>query len=203
MTRADKRKYSQSARDDILVAAEELFYERGFGATDMKSVLERSGSHKASFYQHFGTLETLGLEYLRRKERLVLGRLRELTQASPDVSSFVAAWCAQVRKSIKAGTFRGCEFSNFAAQTLDRPECLAETRRITRSWLKLLEKYLAGRKRAGATAPDFDPRRAARRMLAYYEGAAQMLMLTGDLAFLDDFQQDCLRIPGLVQKSPK
>ena len=194
MATAKKRKYSASAREDILAAAADLIYENGFAATDIKQILERSGSHKASFYQHFGSMEAIGAEYLRAKEALLLERLKYLGSESANFEDFIQGWSAQIRAALKQGRFRGCEFANFAAQALGYPSLEKEVRRIVSGWEKSLERYLESEKESRRIGQLLDSRTAARKIIALYEGCAQLLAITGDKGYLKIFEKECLRI---------
>lgn len=56
---------SEGARDAIVAAARELFAERGFEATTMDAILERSGVSKGALYHHFpGKLELFEAVYV-------------------------------------------------------------------------------------------------------------------------------------------
>lgn len=52
------------ARERILAAAGELFYERGFHAVGIDLVIERAGVAKATLYRHFATKDDLVAAYL-------------------------------------------------------------------------------------------------------------------------------------------
>src|SRR6187402_2551849 len=63
------------ARERLLAAAGELFYEEGFNAVGIDRVIERAGVAKASLYDCFGSKEELIRAYLserqqRREERI-------------------------------------------------------------------------------------------------------------------------------------
>src|ERR1700749_4354437 len=60
---------SLSARERLLAAAEELFYEEGFNTVGIERVIERAGVAKASLYDCFGSKDELIRAYLlARKE---------------------------------------------------------------------------------------------------------------------------------------
>jgi len=53
-----------SARDRLLAAANELFYEEGVHTVGIDRVIERAGVAKASLYSTFGSKEELVRAYL-------------------------------------------------------------------------------------------------------------------------------------------
>src|SRR5712692_9844931 len=65
-----------SARERLLAAADELFYENGINLVGIDRVIERAGVAKASLYDCFGSKEELIRAYLkgraeRRQARIV------------------------------------------------------------------------------------------------------------------------------------
>jgi AcrR family transcriptional regulator len=55
---------SEPARDRVLHAAGDLFYEHGFHAVGVDLIIERAGVAKATFYRHFPTKADLIAVYL-------------------------------------------------------------------------------------------------------------------------------------------
>src|SRR5580700_2241346 len=65
----------RSARERLLSAADELFYEEGVHTVGIDRVIERAGVAKASLYSTFGSKDELVRAYLegrqaRRQERI-------------------------------------------------------------------------------------------------------------------------------------
>src|SRR4051812_8677137 len=55
---------ARSARERLLAAAEQLFYEEGINTVGIDRVIERAGVAKASLYDCFGSKEELIRSYL-------------------------------------------------------------------------------------------------------------------------------------------
>src|SRR6266536_1631458 len=69
---------NRPARDRLLDAASELFYERGVHTAGIDTIIERAGVAKATLYSAFGSKEELIRAYLqrrheRRQERITRG----------------------------------------------------------------------------------------------------------------------------------
>ncbi len=68
---------SNTTRDKIIQAAEELMLTRGYPATRVDEICEAAGVSKGSFYHFFSTKEDLGLAVLEafamRNDRLIAG----------------------------------------------------------------------------------------------------------------------------------
>src|ERR1700712_5209205 len=70
-----------SARERLLAAADELFYEEGVHTVGIDRVIERAGVAKATLYTTFGSKDGLIRAYLerrhlRRQERITVGLAR-------------------------------------------------------------------------------------------------------------------------------
>jgi AcrR family transcriptional regulator len=155
-----------TARERLLAAANELFYEEGVHTVGIDRVIERAGVAKASLYSTFGSKDELIRAYLAarhevRKERITRALAtryqtpRERLLGVFDVLGEVAA---------EPG-FRGCAFMNAGAES--RPgSVVEEISDQTRAWVRSLFIELAGA--AGAT----DPVRLAAQLVLLYDGAS-------------------------------
>ena len=59
-------KDNSSPRDRILKTANKLFYTQGYNVTGINQILLEADAAKASLYQHFGSKEDLGIEYIKK-----------------------------------------------------------------------------------------------------------------------------------------
>src|SRR5580693_7195706 len=106
----------QSARDRLLAAAEELFYEEGVHVVGIDRVIERAGVAKATLYSAFGSKDELVGAYLRRRhdsnqermERLLLERY-----ASPR-ERLIGIFEIQGENFVPG--FKGCAFMTASAE---------------------------------------------------------------------------------------
>lgn len=64
-------------RGDILGAAEDLFYRRGFHATPVDDVVRAAGVTPRTLYRHFPSKAELAVEVLRARDARFLGWLEE------------------------------------------------------------------------------------------------------------------------------
>ncbi len=79
------RRLPRSEREAVILdAAEAVFGERGFRATSMDSIAERSGVTKALLYQYFGSKETLYEDCIERGRARLFDEIeRRVTEAPP------------------------------------------------------------------------------------------------------------------------
>lgn len=100
-----------SKKEDLLVAAERLFYSHGFHAIGLKAIVQEAGVALMTLYNHFSSKEELILEILNRREqgyfdllehakrnengsienRLTAGHLMWLKKNSPNGCMFLRA----------------------------------------------------------------------------------------------------------------
>src|SRR5712691_3015747 len=109
----------RSARERLLAAADELFYEEGVHTVGIDRVIEHAGVAKATLYSAFGSKDELIRAYLTRRHQVWRERVAaklETYDASRDRLLGVFDWLSEA--SAHPG-FHGCAFMNASAE--DRP----------------------------------------------------------------------------------
>lgn len=108
-----------SARDRLLVAAAECFYDQGVNGTGIDTITAAAGVAKMSLYNNFASKDDLVLAYLeaRHEEWLDLyrRRLATATDARQRVGAVVDAYIDHAEFAYQHG-FRGCGLLNAAAE---------------------------------------------------------------------------------------
>jgi len=129
----------KSARDRILATATELFYTKGYQATGINEIIEKSGVAKASFYAQFPSKQELCLAYVRymdengfsiatswvERESTPLGRFMSIIRGS-------AEW-------LKATDFKGCSFLNLVPEITDPENAI---RKMSQGYYEKLSRLL-------------------------------------------------------------
>jgi AcrR family transcriptional regulator len=153
------------ARERLLAAAAELFYEEGVNLVGIDRIIEHAGVAKASLYDCFGSKEELIRSYLqqRHEARQVEVRERLARHATPREKILaVFDWMAEAAAK---PDFRGCAFARASAEA--RPESSIKAMcDQSRTWNLALFADLA--KQAGAA----DPNRVAQQLRLIYDGAS-------------------------------
>ncbi len=154
-----------SARDRLLAAADELFYEGGVHSVGIDRVIERAGVAKATLYAVFGSKEELIRAYLTarqvaRQQRLARGLARYDNPRDRLLGVFDV-----LGESIAQPGFRGCAFVNASAEA-SPGSAAVQVSGQSRAWLRGLFAELA--QAAGAADPD----RLARQLELLYDGAS-------------------------------
>jgi AcrR family transcriptional regulator len=154
----------RSARERLLAAADELFYEEGVHTVGIDRVIERAGVAKATLYSAFGSKDELIRAYLlarhaARQERMT----RKLARYDSPRERLLGVFDVLGESFAEPG-FRGCAFVNASAET--RPgSAVEEVSDESRAWVRSLFTEL------GRAAGAIDPGRLARQLALLYDGA--------------------------------
>ena len=156
---------TRPARDRLLDAAGELFYESGIAATGVDAVLARAGVSPATMYAHFAGKDALVAAYLERR----FATWRDtwdavLAERTDPVDRLLSLFDAVTRYRQGVGNQRGCAFLAAA------PELPAT--HPGRPWLDADSRLLTDRLRGLAVAAGLDdPGEVAATLLSLYDGA--------------------------------
>jgi AcrR family transcriptional regulator len=127
------------ARQRILDAASELFYQHGIRATGTNAIIAHAGVSKATFFRHFPSKGDLVIAWLEQPGRRWFDRIRNELESTTDprpklltLFDLLGAWFAEE-------DFRGCAFQNAAAETAqaDHP-----VRKVVDEYVVEIQDYL-------------------------------------------------------------
>lgn len=163
----------RSARERLLAAADELFYEEGLHAVGIDRVIERAGVAKASLYNIFGSKEELIRAYLDAKHAARRARLENhLLRYRTPREKLLGVFDLQSEIAGEQG-FRGCAFIR-ASSELAPGSPLKQVCDLTRAWLRGVLRDLA--RDAGAQHPE----QLAGQLVLLYDGAAVAAQMDGE-----------------------
>jgi AcrR family transcriptional regulator len=162
-----------SARDRLLAAADELFYEEGILTVGIDRVIERAGVAKASLYNTFGSKDELIRAYLdgryaRRRERLTEGLARYDTPRERLLGVFDV-----IGELFAEPGYKGCAFINASAEA--RPDSSIKT--VTDEYRAWVHDLFVGLAREAGIA---NPESLARRLVLLYDGAGVSARMDGN-----------------------
>jgi AcrR family transcriptional regulator len=104
---------SASARDRILLCAQQLFYQQGIRATGVDKVIAEAGVTKVTFYRHFPAKNALVVAFLQQRHHRWIAAFRiALNQHGPLLDALPAALLSWFNDA----DYRGCAFINTAAE---------------------------------------------------------------------------------------
>jgi AcrR family transcriptional regulator len=155
----------RSARERLLAAAEELFYEEGVNTVGIDRVIERAGVAKASLYDCFGSKEELIRSYLVARQESRRARMTEkLARYATPKERLLGVFDA-MGELFAEPNFRGCAFVRASAEARTGSS-LKSVCDDSRAWIRTLFTELA--KDAGAA----DPESLAQQLVLLYDGAS-------------------------------
>jgi AcrR family transcriptional regulator len=153
-----------SARDRLLAAANELFYQEGIQTVGIDRVIEHAGVAKASLYNTFGSKEELVRAYLESRHARSADRIaRALERYDTPRERLLGVFEAQAAMFADPA-FRGCAFVTATAEA-QPGSCVTQAADNYRAWLRTLFTDLA--EQAGAP----DPETLGRQLHLLYDGA--------------------------------
>jgi AcrR family transcriptional regulator len=161
------------ARERILNAASELFYQNGIRATGVNTIISHSGVAKATFFNHFPAKDDLVIAWLQRPVSRWFDRIRAALDARSEPPAaglltffdLLGEWFAQ-------DDFRGCAFQNAAAET---PDAAHPIRQATQEYALEIQRYL---RQTAQDARLSHPDRVAKELHLLTQGAIATAVAT-------------------------
>ena len=164
-----------SARDRLLDAADELFYEEGIHIVGIDRVIEKAGVAKASLYSTFGSKDELVRAYLNRKYEQRRTRITEWVARYDTPRDKLLGVFDALGESIAQPGYHGCAFANATAES-SRGSAAEQVTQTYRAWMRALFTDLAGQ--AGAA----DPATLGAQLHLLYDGVNWAARIDRDLA---------------------
>src|SRR5215469_15258167 len=164
-----------TARERLLTAANELFYNEGVHTVGIDRIIEQAGVAKASLYNTFGSKDELVRAYLETRRASVTQRIMRAVERYDTPRERLLAVFEGQRELFAQPGYRGCAFARASAES--HPGDLAEQAADGyRTWVRDLLTKLA----AEAGAPE--PSVLARQLHLLYEGSGQSARMDRDPA---------------------
>jgi len=155
---------NRPARDRLLDAASELFYEHGVHTVGIDTIIERAGVAKATLYSAFGSKEELVRAYLEARHASRRATVLAEMELHDDPRGKLLALFDVLVTTVKRPQFRGCAFANASAES-GPDSAAAEVTRKARAWL------LAVMAEQATALGAADPAGLARQLTLLYDGA--------------------------------
>ena len=154
----------RTAKQRLLQAADELFYNEGIHAVGIDRVIAHAGVAKGSLYYSFAGKDDLVRGYLTERHGKWADRVSAGIEAHTDPRERILAVYDVLGAVFAEPDYRGCAFMNALAEAApDSVEAQAAT--TYRAWVRTLFLGLA------ADADAEDPKQLAENLVVLYDGA--------------------------------
>jgi AcrR family transcriptional regulator len=154
-----------SARERLLAAADQLFYENGFNQVGIDRVIEHAGVAKASLYDCFGSKEELIRCYLQARSERRQARIRDRMAQFQSPRDKILSVFDLLGETVAQPNYRGCAFQRAGAEA-GAGSTIKRACDDSRAWIRTQFTELA--RAAGAD----DPESLGRQLVLLYDGAA-------------------------------
>jgi len=150
----------------IAAVAAEQFHENGIAATGVDALSRAAGISKRTLYQRFGSKDALIVAAYDSLDLPVYQMFTGPAEAAgPAPRDQLDGLFAQLERMVKLPEFRGCPFSNAAAELAD-PDHPAHA--VVRRHKERLRRWIRMRAREAGAA---DPERLSRQLMLLFAGA--------------------------------
>jgi AcrR family transcriptional regulator len=161
------------ARQRIVDAASELFYQNGIRATGIAAIISHAGVARATFFHHFPAKNDLVIAWLQQPTSRWFDRIGiELDSRTESPSSRLLSLFDLLGEWFAEDDFRGSPFQNVAAET---PEPAHALRQATYEYTLEIQSYL---RRTAAEAGLSNPAHVAEQLHLLVEGAIATAVAT-------------------------
>jgi AcrR family transcriptional regulator len=161
-----------SARERLLAAADELFYNEGVHTVGIDRVIGRAGVAKASLYAVFGSKDELIRSYLERRHEARRARIEQAFAGHDTARARLLAIFDVLAELFARPDRRGCAFINAGAESSSG----SATEQATREYRAWVVELFSDQARAAGAA---DPGALAAQLVLLYDGAAVGVRMDG------------------------
>lgn len=168
-------RHRASARDRLLEAADELFYNEGINNVGIDRVIERAGVAKASLYAHFASKDELVRAYLEFRHQARKAKVDQRLARHRSPRERLLSLFDGIAESAARPGYRGCAFVRANAEHVGG-EAARTVSDTARGWLRELFVSLA--REAGAR----NPAALAQQLVLLYDGATVSAQMEGSPA---------------------
>jgi TetR/AcrR family transcriptional repressor of nem operon len=191
---ARPREFDEAA---VLEAAVQCFWSRGYEATSVRALIERTGLTAASLYNAFGDKRAF---YLKALDHYVAGSLADRMQRCGKLApgQAIGAFFAEiVGRSLEDGEHKGCMLVNAALDVA--PHDVACQARVDEVLVRI-EGFFLGCVRAGqadgSITADVSAEDIARHLLGVLMGVRVLARVRPDRALLEGVVRPALALVG-------
>ena len=153
------------ARERLLAAADELFYEHGINVVGIDRLIEKAGVAKASLYESFDGKDDLIRSYVQARDERRRARILERIKPLKHPKEKALAVFDILSELAAQPGFRGCAFNRAGAESAPQSKVRSACE-DAREWMRQFFFGIAQEARAK------DPENLARQLALLYDGAS-------------------------------
>lgn len=173
-----------TTRDDLIEATRELMWERGYGATSPREILDAAGAGKGSMYHHFQGKEALAQAAIERNTEQMKAQVAASLGSGSTVVERVRAYLTRDHEAV----LKGCQFGRLVQEpeVINSPALRAEVGGMF-AWIReQLAAVIADGVGSGELRSDLDPVRTAAAVAATLQGGYVLARAAQDASVFDD-----------------
>ena len=110
-----------TTREQIITAADQLFYAGSFASVSMDRIAERAGVTKKTLYYHFRSKDDLLAAYVTARDTVVIERYRNWAGTSGSVGERMERMFGHLARWAVDPRWRGCGFTRVICELADLP----------------------------------------------------------------------------------
>jgi AcrR family transcriptional regulator len=164
---------AQETRDRIAAAALDTLREEGFAGATSRAIARRGGFNQALIFYHYGSVEALLLEALRRSSEERLARYRERVAGAAGLEELLPVLAELHEEDRESGHMR--VVAQLVGGSLGRPELGRGVLGLMEPWTRLAEETLAR-----VLPPELPARELAYAVVTFYFGLNLIAHLAPD-----------------------
>jgi AcrR family transcriptional regulator len=165
-------------RQNILAAADELFYAEGLRSVSVDEIAAKAGITKMTLYYHFRSKDELIAGYLEARDRPTLERFQQWAGDEGTVAERLERMFRRLGRLAKSPAWKGCGFVRAIGELANVPGHPAI--RIARAHKSNVEKWLSD---SLATEGRQDCDALARELMILVDGAVTQMLLHRDSSY--------------------
>lgn len=170
---------AHTTRQQIIQAADVLFYGEGIRSASMDAIAAKAGVTKRTLYYHFPSKDDLIASYLAARDDPTFARQAAwLDETKGDLPEQVLGLFENLARAMNTPRWKGCGFIRAAAELAGTPGHPAL--KIGSAHKKRVEAWLEGRIAANGLN---EPALRARQVMILLDGAAAQVLIHRDPAY--------------------
>jgi AcrR family transcriptional regulator len=154
-----------TARERLLAAADELFYENGINTVGIDRVIEHAGVAKASLYDCFGSKDELIRAYLEARSTARQARLSEWISRYDTPQKKILGIFELLAETSSQPGYKGCAFTRARADDNASDKVKGA---INQSRAFMIDRFTSLAREAGAANPE----KLGQQLMLLYDGAS-------------------------------